>query len=154
MDCQVRVLGLVQERIQEQATVKGKQIYLERYTFHRQHAVGSVRATSGHGAIGFYGLSNFIGRNLAISGSVSRSVMPDSVIAWTVAHQAPRCMGSPRQEHWSVLPCPSPGDVPKLGLLNCRQILYRLSQQCRDFPGTGPLPTFWPFMAHVRTGMA
>ena len=31
---------------------------------------------------------------------------------WTVAHQASLSMGFPRQEHWSGLPCPSPGDLP------------------------------------------
>ena len=29
---------------------------------------------------------------------------------WTVAHQAPLSMGYPRQEYWSGLPFPSPGD--------------------------------------------
>ena len=29
---------------------------------------------------------------------------------WTVAHQAPLSMGFPRQEYWSGLPFPSPGD--------------------------------------------
>ena len=36
------------------------------------------------------------------------SVMPDSATPWTAAHQAPRSMGFPRQEHWSGLPFPSP----------------------------------------------
>ena len=31
---------------------------------------------------------------------------------WTVALQAPLSMGFPRQEHWSGLPFPSPGDLP------------------------------------------
>ena len=31
---------------------------------------------------------------------------------WTVAHQAPLSMGFSRQEHWSGLPCPPPGDLP------------------------------------------
>ena len=31
---------------------------------------------------------------------------------WTVAHQAPLSMGFPRQEYWSGLPFPSPGDLP------------------------------------------
>ena len=31
---------------------------------------------------------------------------------WTVAHQAPLLMGFSRQECWSRLPCPSPGDPP------------------------------------------
>ena len=29
---------------------------------------------------------------------------------WTVAHQAPLSMGFPRQEYWSGLPFPSPGE--------------------------------------------
>ena len=45
-------------------------------------------------------------------------------------------MGFPRQEYWSGLPFPSPGDLPDPGieprspagsLLHCRQILYQLS---------------------------
>ena len=31
---------------------------------------------------------------------------------WTVAHQAPLSMGFSRQEYWSGLPCPPPGDRP------------------------------------------
>ena len=31
---------------------------------------------------------------------------------WTVAHQAPLSMGFCRQEYWSGLPFPSPGDLP------------------------------------------
>ena len=38
------------------------------------------------------------------------------VIAWTRAHQAPLSMGFSRQEYWSGLPCPPPGDPPDLGL--------------------------------------
>ena len=37
-------------------------------------------------------------------------------IPWTVAHQAPLTMGFPRQEYWSGLPCPSPGDLPDPGM--------------------------------------
>ena len=33
-------------------------------------------------------------------------------IPWTVAHQAPLSMGFSRQEYWSGLPCPPPGDLP------------------------------------------
>ena len=35
---------------------------------------------------------------------------------WTVAHQAPPSMGFSRQEHWSGLPFPSPGDLPNPGI--------------------------------------
>ena len=37
-------------------------------------------------------------------------------ILWTVAHQAPLSMGFPRQEYWSGLPCPPPGDLPDPGI--------------------------------------
>ena len=43
---------------------------------------------------------------------LSRSVMSDCVTPWTVAHQAPLSMGFSRQEYWSGLPCPPPGDLP------------------------------------------
>ena len=35
---------------------------------------------------------------------------------WTVACQAPLSMGFPRQEYWSGLPCPPPGDLPYPGI--------------------------------------
>ena len=35
---------------------------------------------------------------------------------WTVAHQAPLFRGFSRQEYQSVLPCPSPGDLPNPGI--------------------------------------
>ena len=38
------------------------------------------------------------------------------VTPWTVAHQAPLSMGFSRQEYWSGLPCPSPGDLPDPGI--------------------------------------
>jgi len=38
------------------------------------------------------------------------------MILWTVACQAPLSMGFSRQEYWSGLPCPSPGDLPGPGI--------------------------------------
>ena len=35
---------------------------------------------------------------------------------WTVAHQAPLSMGFSRQEYWSALLFPSPGDLPDPGI--------------------------------------
>ena len=46
---------------------------------------------------------------------------------WTVAHQAPPSMEFSRQEYWSELPFPSPGDLPNPGIPHCRQTLYGLS---------------------------
>ena len=42
---------------------------------------------------------------------------------WTEAHQAPLCMGFSRQEYWSGLRCPPPGDLP--------------------YPGTEPMSLVW-----------
>ena len=38
------------------------------------------------------------------------------VTPWTVAHQAPLSMGFSRQEYWSGLPCPLPGDLLDPGI--------------------------------------
>ena len=38
------------------------------------------------------------------------------VTLWTVAHQAPLSMAFSRQEYWSGLPFPSPGDLPDPGI--------------------------------------
>ena len=40
------------------------------------------------------------------------SVLSDSVILCTVAHQVPLSMGFPRQEYRNGLPFPSPADLP------------------------------------------
>ena len=37
---------------------------------------------------------------------------PTLVTPWTVACQAPLSMRFPRQEYWSGLPFPAPGDIP------------------------------------------
>ena len=44
------------------------------------------------------------------------SAVPNSRGPWTVAHQAPLSMGFSRQEYWSGLPYPSPGDLPVPGV--------------------------------------
>ena len=37
-------------------------------------------------------------------------------ISWTVALQAPLSMGFSRQQYWSGLPCPPPGNLPNPGI--------------------------------------
>ena len=52
---------------------------------------------------------------------------------WTVARQAPLSMGFSRQEYWSGLPYPPPGDLPNPGIepespaLHQRQIPYNIT---------------------------
>ena len=38
------------------------------------------------------------------------------IMIWATAHQAPQSKGSSRQEYWSGLPCPPPGDLPNPGI--------------------------------------
>ena len=45
------------------------------------------------------------------SENVSHSVMSDSL-----QPLVPVCRGFSRQEYWSGLPCPSPGDLPNPGI--------------------------------------
>ena len=40
----------------------------------------------------------------------------DSATLWTAAHQAPMSMGFSRQDYWSRLLCPPPGDLPNPGI--------------------------------------
>ena len=55
----------------------------------------------------------------------------------TFCNQAPLSLKFSRQEYWSELPFPYPGNLPTQesnpGLLHCRQILYCLSHQGSPF---------------------
>ena len=44
------------------------------------------------------------------------SVVSDCATPQTVAHQALLSMGLSRQEYWSGLPCPPPGNLPDPGV--------------------------------------
>ena len=44
--------------------------------------------------------------------SVNCSILSDSATPWIIAFQAPLSMEFCRQEYWSGLPFPSPGDLP------------------------------------------
>ena len=76
----------------------------------------------------------------SLGGLVAKS-SPTLATPWTVACQAPLPRGFSRQECWSGLPFPSPGDLPNqesnLDVLHCRQILYWLSYEgSPSFPFT------------------
>ena len=61
---------------------------------------------------------------------------------WTVAYQAPRSMGFSRQEYWSGLPFPSPGDLPNPGIEPGSPAL-----QADDLPTGSQLFKRWEFQA-------
>ena len=72
-----------------------------------------------------------------------------SVTPRTVARQAPLSMGFPRQEYWSGLPFPPPGDLPdparaQVSYTSCfgRRVLYH-ERHLRLGDGLG-LPLAWP----------
>ena len=58
----------------------------------------------------------FLGVFLAVSEVKSLSRVRLFVTLWIVAHQAPPPMGFSRQEYWSGLPFPSPGELPDPGI--------------------------------------
>jgi len=55
-------------------------------------------------------------------GGLVAKLCPTLAIPWIVACQAPLSMGFSRQEYWSGLPFPSPGDLPDPG----RYARYRI----------------------------
>ena len=60
------------------------------------------------------------------------------VTPWTAASQAPPSMGFSRQEYWSELPFPSPGDLPDPGIkpgspaLQADFLLYELQGSSKN----------------------
>ena len=57
---------------------------------------------------------------------------------WTVACQAPLSMGFSRQEYWSGLQFPSPGDLPNSGMESGSSKL-QADSLLSEPPGKGPL---------------
>ena len=57
---------------------------------------------------------------------------------WSVAHQAPPSMGFSRQEYWSGLPFPSPGDLPNPGI-EPRSPILQADALTSEPPGKGHL---------------
>ena len=49
-------------------------------------------------------------------GGFITNLRPTLATPWTIAHQASLSMGFPRQEYWSGLPFPSPGELPHPGI--------------------------------------
>ena len=55
---------------------------------------------------------------------------------WTVAYQGPPSMGFSRQEYWSGLPFPSPGDLPDSGI-KPRSPAFQADTLTSEPPGMG-----------------
>ena len=51
-----------------------------------------------------------------LGGGLVAKSCPTLATPWTVARQAPLSMGFSRQQYWSGLPFPSPGDLPDPGI--------------------------------------
>ena len=67
-------------------------------------------------------------------------VIPNSVTPWTVIHQVSLSMGFSRQEYWSGLSCPPPGDLPNPGTearCSALQVDYFLSEPPEKPKNTG-----------------
>ena len=61
------------------------------------------------------GQNSCLSKKGAYAGSILSTFVRLFEIPWTVAHQLPLSMGFPRQEYWSGLPFPTPGDLPSQG---------------------------------------
>ena len=57
---------------------------------------------------------------------------------WTVVHQAPPSMGFSRQEYWSGVSFPSPGDLPDPGI-EPRSPALRVDALPSEPPGKFPM---------------
>ena len=64
-------------------------------------------------------------------------------IQWAVAHQSPLSMGFSRQEYWSGLPFPSPGDLPDPGIEPVSPALQ--GNSLLSEPLIAPFATILPF---------
>ena len=82
--------------------------------------------------------------------SVSCSAVSNSFATpWTVPRQAPLSMGFPRQEYWSGLPFPSPGDPPHPGI-KTRFPTLQADSLLSELPGN-PINPQDPYKTHRYT---
>ena len=58
------------------------------------------------------------------------SVVSNSLTQWTIVRQAPLSMRFTRQEYWSGLPCPPPGDLPNPGIEPVSPASLALQMDC------------------------
>ena len=70
---------------------------------------------------------------------------------WTVACQAPLFDGISRQEYWSGLPCPLPGDLSDPGIKPTSPALQVDSLPSE--PQGSPMTVFYNWWHHVHTAL-
>ena len=76
---------------------------------------GQVHVRKGEGKVNIElqnHLHSYISEMQCVHACQVASVMTNSVQLWTEACQAPLSMAFSKQEYWSRLPCPPPGDLP------------------------------------------
>ena len=61
-------------------------------------------------------LRNFNTVNMSVVNAQLLSCVQLFATPWAIVSQAPLAMGFSRQEYWSGLPCPPPGDLPDPGI--------------------------------------
>ena len=71
-------------------------------------------------------------------------------IPWTTAHQAPLSMGFYRQEYWSGLSWPSPGDLPNPGIEPVSLMLHWQTGSLPLAPPRKPLLVGWHILIPPR----
>ena len=84
--------------------------------------------------------------NMKLHAAQSLQSIPTLWAPWTVAHQAPLSMGFYRQEYWSGLLCPPPGDLPDPGIKPATLKIY-LHWQVGSLP-LAPPGKMIIYMAH------
>ena len=103
-------IGAVYKFLQTQETAFGKSETRLVLSSETRHTVPRVAWKSTPGSF----LSTFSQKCARV---LSRfSCVQLCVTLWTTACQAPLSMGFSRQEYWSGLPCPPPGDLPDPGI--------------------------------------
>ena len=72
---------------------------------------------------------------------------------WTTVHQAPLSMALPREEFWSGLPFPAPGDLPDPGVDSGSYAMQAdsLPFEAPGKPLIGYLPPRVKFLGHMVT---
>ena len=72
------------------------------------------------------------------------------VTPWTVVCQAPLSMGFSRQEYWSGVPCPPPGDFPDSGIEPGSLMLLHWQVGSLSLAPPGK-PPFSPYLSQTTT---